>query len=57
MMGSGTTLVEALAAGRRAVGFDIDPLAMLISSVKTRSIEQQKLSKRTRDCCEGEGAS
>lgn len=39
MMGSGTTLVEALAAGRQAVGFDIDPLAMLISSVKTRSID------------------
>jgi DNA modification methylase len=39
MMGSGTTLVEALAAGRRAVGFDIDPLAVLISSVKTRPID------------------
>lgn len=42
MMGSGTTLVEALAAGRRAVGFDIDPLATLISSVKTKSIDVEK---------------
>ena len=39
MMGSGTTIVEAIAAGRRAVGFDIDPLAVLISSVKTTPID------------------
>ena len=35
MMGSGTTLVEALLAGRRAVGLDIDPLALRLSAVKT----------------------
>jgi DNA modification methylase len=35
MMGSGTTLVESIAAERVAVGFDIDPLAVLISKVKT----------------------
>ncbi|MBE3574989.1 MAG: hypothetical protein IMW99_06000 [Firmicutes bacterium] len=33
--GSGTTLVEAVAAGRRALGLDINPLAVLISRAKT----------------------
>lgn len=35
MQGSGTTLLEAQLAGRRALGFDIDPLASLITSVKS----------------------
>lgn len=35
MCGSGTTLVEAVIANRVAVGFDIDPLAILLSTVKT----------------------
>jgi 16S rRNA G966 N2-methylase RsmD len=35
MMGSGTCVVEALAAGRVALGFDIDPLAILLGRVKT----------------------
>lgn len=34
MFGSGTTLVEALQQGRRAVGCDIDPLSRLIMSAK-----------------------
>lgn len=29
MLGSGTTIVEAYLAGRRGLGFDIDPLALL----------------------------
>lgn len=33
--GSGTTLVEALSLGRNAVGVDANPLACLISEVKT----------------------
>jgi DNA modification methylase len=33
--GSGTTLVEALSLGRRAVGVDANPLACLISEAKT----------------------
>lgn len=35
MMGSGTALVEAVALGRNALGFDIDPLAVRISHAKT----------------------
>lgn len=33
--GSGTSLVEGLIAGHNAIGFDIDPLSVLISKVKT----------------------
>ncbi len=32
MMGSGTTVLEAFLTGRRGVGFDIDPLALLLQS-------------------------
>lgn len=34
--GSGTTLVEALSAGHRAIGIDVDPIACLISRIQTR---------------------
>lgn len=36
--GSGTTLVEAILAGRKAIGIDLDPLSILISKVKTTPI-------------------
>ncbi len=35
MVGSGTTLVEALLADRQAIGFDIDPLALRLCQAKT----------------------
>ncbi len=34
MMGSGTTVLEAYLAGRRSLGLDIDPLALLLGAVK-----------------------
>jgi len=37
MMGSGTTLVEALLEGRRGIGIDIDPLALRLGHAKTRT--------------------
>jgi DNA modification methylase len=35
MMGSGTTIVEALLEGRGGIGLDIDPLALRVSQAKT----------------------
>ena len=43
MQGSGTTILEALLTRRRAVGFDIDPLALLISRVKTAPLDPEEL--------------
>jgi DNA modification methylase len=43
MLGSGTTILEAFLCNRHAVGFDIDPLALLISKVKTSSPDLDKL--------------
>ncbi len=39
MMGSGTTIVEAVRTGRSAIGFDIDPLARLVTRVKTKPLD------------------
>jgi SAM-dependent methyltransferase len=38
--GSGTTLLEALLLGRRAVGVDLSPLAILIARTKVRPMAQ-----------------
>lgn len=43
--GSGTTLVEAIIRGRNAVGFDINPLAVLISRVKTSPADPDDILK------------
>ena len=37
-MGCGTTLIESLVSGRKTVGVDINPVAYLISKVKTNPI-------------------
>ncbi len=39
MLGSGTTLIEAIRLGRRAVGCDIDPLARMIATAKLTPID------------------
>ena len=44
MAGSGTTLVEALLAGRPAIGIDIDPLARLIARAKVTLIDPDRLT-------------
>ena len=41
--GSGSVLAEAKILGRKAIGIDINPLAVLIAKVKTTPIEPSKL--------------
>jgi hypothetical protein len=43
MMGSGTTLVEALLEGCCSIGLDIDPLALRVSQAKTKLIRTDEL--------------
>ncbi len=45
MAGSGTTILEALLAGRDAVGFDIDPLAIMLSRAKVTSFHRAQLEE------------
>ena len=47
MAGSGTTLVEACLLGRNSYGIDIDPLARLISKVKSTPMDFWKLQSET----------
>lgn len=44
-MGGGTTIVEAIAGGRKAIGIDINPLAHFISSVKTTPLSSHDHEK------------
>jgi hypothetical protein len=46
MCGSGTALVESMILGRPSIGVDINPIATLISRVKTNLIDEHTL----RDC-------
>jgi adenine-specific DNA methylase len=43
--GSGTMLLEALVAGRSAIGVDVDPVAAFISRVKCRPISAKQLER------------
>src|ERR1700752_895636 len=45
MMGSGTTLVEARLMGRNGIGYDLDPLARLIASVKSRPLTDESIER------------
>ena len=49
-MGSGTTLVESKILGRNAIGVDINPLACLISKVKTTNIPKSRLEEISLIC-------
>lgn len=57
-VGSGTALTETLAAGRSFVGYDINPLAILIAKVKSKPIHaelyaeaaDEVLARISRDC-------
>ena len=43
MMGSGTTLLESYLNDRQAIGFDIDPLAMLVAQTKVETFSDSEL--------------
>jgi len=43
MMGSGTVLAMARSLGHRAVGYDVDPLAVLISRVWTKAMDAEEI--------------
>lgn len=47
MSGSGTAVSQAALVGYRAIGFDLDPLAVLISRVSSRRIDPQSLRTHT----------
>jgi len=49
MVGSGTTLVEAAILGRKAIGFDINPLSVLISNVKINKVNRSVVEKHLDD--------
>jgi len=49
MMGSGTTLVEALLCGRRTIGCDLDPLAVKIGRIKCRNFDPDELQRSLKD--------
>lgn len=42
-MGGGTTVVEAIAAGRRAIGNDLNELAVFVARVKTRRLSSNEV--------------
>jgi 16S rRNA G966 N2-methylase RsmD len=44
-VGSGTLLVEAVAAGRNAIGIDVDPIAIAVSRVKSRRYRPSSLEE------------
>lgn len=45
MMGSGTVIRQALDAGHRAIGYDSDPLSVLMSRVATRPCKAEQLGQ------------
>jgi len=48
MMGSGTVIALARLKGHKAIGIDIDPLAVLISSVWTTASDAEKVRNKAR---------
>jgi hypothetical protein len=49
MTGSGTVLAVARARGHRAFGMDLDPLAVLLAKVWTRTINREQIRKKAEE--------
>ena len=43
--GSGVTLVQAGLRGNKSIGFDINPLALLVAETKTQNIDNEKIQE------------
>ena len=52
MCGSGVVLRQAVQGGHNAIGFDVDPLAVLMSRVWTRSLDTSQLLERSHSITE-----
>src|SRR6202040_891825 len=46
MMGSGTTIVAARLHGHQAIGFDTDPLALIIAKAWSSDVDAKSLQRR-----------
>jgi hypothetical protein len=51
MAGSGTVLRQAIQLGHEAQGFDVDPLAVLMSSVWTRKVDDELIGRLYERLC------
>src|ERR1700761_5076730 len=52
MSGSGTVLAVARARGHRAIGFDLDPLSVLLAGVWTRTLNPDQVREKAVDVLE-----
>jgi len=50
--GCGTTLVQSKVKGRKSIGFDINPVAKLITDTKTRAINPKKIENELALFCD-----
>src|SRR5207237_5625242 len=46
MAGSGTVLAVARSKGHRAIGIDLDPLAVLLAGVWTRTVDAERVNEK-----------
>lgn len=52
MMGSGTTVLEAFLMGRQGIGFDIDPLALMLTKTKITPLDTRRVAQLGREILE-----
>ena len=45
MQGSGTTILEAILSARSGIGFDIDPLSVLVTKAKSTPLDKEKVAR------------
>src|SRR3990172_7779568 len=45
MQGSGTTILEAILSARSGIGFNIDPLSVLVTKAKSTPLDKEKVAR------------